>query len=470
MRSPCVALLLCAPSLSQHTQLPLAGDAPAAPQTAPYRVLDTVEGHWLDLALMPVRPLARDAQTGHLYALDAHGDNVVEFDAAGAHVRTIATPWGPVALSWWAPTGGGLPSLLVVTRGSYALARIDLASGALVGLVALPTEPADVLVHPVTNRAFVACSGDDSVVEVDIELGVVVGRYAIPSKRPTFLALDGSDVLVAPMLSGNNSMADTGTNILDVGPGRVLDLEDAQQAQSGLADHDLFRITPAGAVEPRATDMGAVLFALGVNPASGEVWQLGTEARNKDPLLVGEPALRGNFVVNQLARAALVPGSVVAPLAVHDLDDSDPGTTGVQYDSTRTVGQPYALAFDASGAGFVTGLLTDNVTQLSPTGTFVREWDVGSIPRGVLVDSAGTNAAVHCWGTNTVELLRPRARHADARRDARPRSRPDAGAAPGRAPALLRRQPLPARQRVLRLVPRRDRGRPPGLGPVRHAL
>lgn len=368
---------------------------------APYRVLDRVEGAWPDLALAPVRPLAVHPATGHLFALNAHDSAAVEFDAGGAPLRALRTPWGPVALAFWSPRGGAPAELLVVSRGTYALARIDLASGAITKLVELPAEPADIVVHPGTNTAFVSCSGDDSVVEVDVERGTVVAHHAIPSKRPTFLALDGDALLVAPMLSGNNSAAEEGAHLLDAG--RVLDLADPAVAHKGLPDEDLFRWTPGGRPRAVATGVGAVLFAVGVNPVTGDVWQLGTDAKNKDPNRVGEPALRGDIVQNRLALVTPSDGPPAAPWAVLDLDDVDPGTAGTQFDPTRAVGQPYALAFDAAGNGYVTGLLTDNVTEISPAGAFVREWDTGSIPRGVLVDAAGARCFVHCWGSNEVE-------------------------------------------------------------------
>jgi mono/diheme cytochrome c family protein len=150
--------------------------------------------------------------------------------------------------------------------------------------------------------------------------------------------------------------------------------------------------------------MGAVLFAVGVHPQTGDIWQLGTEAQNKSRELVGEPALRGEFIINQASRAQLASGTVVEPLAVHNLDDHDPFTAGVQYDPTRSVGQPYALAFGGSGEVYVSGLLTDNVTEYTSAGDFVREWDVGSIPRGLLPTADGSGLLVYLWGSNTVEL------------------------------------------------------------------
>ena len=74
---------------------------------APYRVLDRVEGAWLDLVTTPVRPMALHPTTGRLFALNAHDSAVVEFDASGAPLRVLRTPWGPVSLAVWSPRNTG---------------------------------------------------------------------------------------------------------------------------------------------------------------------------------------------------------------------------------------------------------------------------------------------------------------------------------------------------------------------------
>jgi len=397
-----VGALFAAPlATTAHAQSPVS----AARKIAPFRVLDNDEGSHIDLLFPPIRPLLV-LPSGTVLALNGHDSALVELDSSGAVTRTIRLPWGPVSLAPWDAEGAeDGSSVLVACRGTYTLARVDLAAGAIVDLIDLPTEPADLLVHPVSGHAFVSCPGADLVVEVDVAARAIVRKYAIDSKAPTFLALQGDDVLVAPMLSGNNSLVETGDGVLDQGAGRVLDLEDPAVATAGLPDEDLFRITPGAEAVAVATDMGTVLFAVGLNPLTGEVWQLGTEADNKDPLRVGEPAVAGTFALNRLALARVTPGAgaPVRPYRVIELDDSSLGAPGIQYDPTRTVGQPYALDFDAAGGGYVVGLLTSNVTQLGPFGTFVREWNVGSIPRAIDVSDDGREAWVYCWGDNTLE-------------------------------------------------------------------
>ena len=379
-----------------------------APLLAEYRVLDNIEGPHVDLGVAPVRPLAMDLASDSLFALNTHDSRLCEFDLASGELRRSAPlPWGPTAV---AIVPQGTPGdLVVVCRGTHALLRLSRATLEVTAVVPLPHEPADLVIPSSNGRAFVSCSGAGQVVEVDFFEGQVVERYPIDAVEPMFMAVrwvDGEpNILVAPRASGNNSMAQTGQFLLLPGNGRVLDLDDPNVASQGLPDHDLFAIVPGSAAVPVARDMGAVLFALGVQPGTGTIWQLGTEAINKDPERQSEPAVRGIFVENQVAMATLAApgGALVRPRRIIKLDDSDPGTEGIQYDPSRTVGQPCALAFDDSGRGYIAGLLTDNVTVLSPTGTFLREWDVGNIPRALLVDGPGERVWVHCWGSNTVE-------------------------------------------------------------------
>ncbi|MCP3920091.1 MAG: hypothetical protein GY711_31580 [bacterium] len=404
------ALALCATALPATAQIASDYFPQRNPASAAFAALETETGPYIDLLFAPVRPLAWNAPGTRLLALNTHDSELRHYDASHALLGTARVPWGPVAVAHWSddaqPPGPANRFALVVSRGNYVLSRVHLPSGRVAGIVPLRTEPADIVVHPGSNHAFVSCPGADVVLEIDVSAGVVVREYAIPAREPTFLALEGANVLVAPMASGNNSTADRGTHMFDAGPGRVLDLDDPAVATRGLSDRDLFRITPGVDAAPVALGLGTVLFAIGVNPATQATWVLNTEANNKDPQRMGEPAVRGEFLFNRLTTVQLPagPAAPVGPAAILELDDSDPATPGIQYDSTRTVGQPYALDFDGGGHGYVVGLLTDNVTELDENGAFVREFDVGSIPRAVLAAPDGETLWVHCWGDNTVEV------------------------------------------------------------------
>lgn len=375
------------------------------PLVAEYRTLDPVEGEQVDLVFAPVRPLAV-APDGHWFAVNGHGSRLRHFDAADQWVEDLAVPWGPVAVCYWDSPwiegGPGDEQLLVVCRGNHALARLDRTNGEILGLVPLPSEPADVVVEPATRHAFVSCSGADQVAEVDLALDQVVAVWRIPSKHPCALALHGNAVLVAAQLSGNNSVVDRGAFLFNAGPGGILDLRDPQVAFQGLPDQDVFEIDPAqGTVRPVVRAAGTVLLDLEVHPQTQELWVLNTEAHNQGPAHRGVDQLRGRFASNRISFARVTAG-IGEPDRILDLDDSDPGTDGVQYDPARTVGQPCQVAFAGNGRAYVAGMLTDNVTELDSSGAFLREWDVGSIPRGLWL--RGDQLLVLCWGSNQIEI------------------------------------------------------------------
>lgn len=375
---------------------------------APFRVLDNVEAPWVNLGVVPVRPMLF-TPVG-LYALNTHASTVVRFLGTTA-VQTFPVPWGPVAIA--ARHSGGDDELLVVCGGSHVMVRLDRASGVTLSTLDLPTEPADILVDAARDRAFIACSGADSVVEVDLATNQIVHTFDIRGKHPVFLSFDAQKrVLVAPQCSGNNSAAISHRPLpfQAEAPG-IIDFATHPNVVVGLPDEDLFRIDPiAQTIEPVAKATGSVLFAHGVNPATGQLWQLNTEANNKDPNRQSEPSVRGFIVDNRLTIVDL-PGTG-APLAtshtIVNLDDVDPVTADVQYDPAHSVGQPIGLAFAGNGRAAICGLLTDNVLILNPSGQRLAEIDLapGSIPRAVAFDPTGFYVFVYCWGRNRIEAYR----------------------------------------------------------------
>jgi len=390
--------------------------APALSQTANYIAVDNIEEDWVNLNLPAVRPMLIWPGTADLYAVNVHDSTVSHFTTAtGLPTSTWRTPWGPVSLAGWTDPFSASEQLLVICRGSYTLAFLDRLTGQTLNIMPLPAEPGDILVDQTTNEAYISCSAQDLVVEVDLVNQTITRQWVLPSKHPLFLTFHpNGDVMVAPMLSGNNSAIDRvpGTFIgLDAQPRGVLDLADATiAAPPGLPDDDLFRINRGtGAVTSHAKGMGTVLFGVAHNPVTNTFWQLGTDANNKDATKQTEPAIKGIFVDNILSIVTDNPtGAPHSGAAVNtiNLDDVNRATPALDVDPTRTVGQPYGLHIEpTTGFGFVTGLLTDNVTLLGPGGNFVLEWDLprGSIPRAVLYDVGLNVAFVYCWGTNKIE-------------------------------------------------------------------
>jgi hypothetical protein len=401
-----LATLLVAPVPAPAPAVQQAHRAPRLTE-APFRVLDNVEGDDVDLLAYPVKPLVMAPGHAALWALNTHGSEVVGYDGSSTRpFRAYPVPWSPVSIEYWVSSVDAHHELLVVSRGTYGLTRLAPATGNLLGFLELPAEPGGTLL--VGDHLFVACSALDQVVEVDLVAGTIHQVFEIDTTRHLlFLSADGlGNVLVTPLLSGNNTMprrsAVAGSFASDP-QGNVLDMTNPLQADVPLPDEDVVRIVPgaapgAGHVEVAAKGVGTMLFAHGINPATGDLWVLNTDSINADPALDSEPEVRGLFSVNRLTIVDL-PAPGAPPATAHtfvSLDDVPPAP----------LGKPFALAFTQSGAALVTGTSTDNVSVLTPAGGHLLSWNLpgGSIPRGVLVDETLGVAFVHAWGTNTIQV------------------------------------------------------------------
>lgn len=389
----------------------------AAQTTMPFDIVDRVEGELVGYNSVPRRPMAISGQ--HLYAVNTHSSTVVDFDlGVPGPVATFHVPKSPVSIGVWED------KLVVVCDGTYCLAILDRMSGEILELLELrhPAngpilgEPSDLLIDAAADMAFVSCAAADAVLEIDLTGpggAPAIGRkFDLPAKDPVFMFFDTSmgtepDVLVAPLLSGNNSGArrSATTQIQHQGL-TILDFAASGTTVNGigLPDEDLFRCVRqgAGAVEPATTGMGTVLMACGLNPATGKIWQLNTEANNKNPAAQTAAAIKGNIVKNRLSIAnAHVAGQPAnGPAAVIELDLSP------TYPADKTVAQPSSLTFvdnQGSWEAVVTGLLTDNFVVLDQNGGLLHEHDLpdGSIPRATAYLDPWL--FVYCWGTSKIE-------------------------------------------------------------------
>ncbi len=386
------------------------------PLRGDYAVLDRVEGTNVDLLFAPVNPMVMNSARTVLYAVNSHGSQVQAFDdLSGRPSSTFEVPWGPVSVAYWKSSVDGHEELLVITRGTHGVTRFQPSTGRMLGFLALPPEPAGALV--LGDRLYVSCSAWDVVCEVDLLTMSVRDRFEIDTARHLlFLSQAGDDVLVTPMMSGNNTLAmgDPRLGVVQAGrEGAVLDLTDPSVAQVGLPDEDVFRLVPgeepfSGRVEVAATGVGTNLFAHGVHPVTGKLWVLNTEAHNQDPGRPDEPSLRGDFIRNRLTLVDL-PARGAPPATLHEfvsLDDVDPATPELDFEPGFALGKPYGLAFADSQFAFCVGASTDNVRILNASGRSVTQWDLpdGSIPRGLLYHEALQVLFVHCWGTNEVRV------------------------------------------------------------------
>jgi len=153
-----------------------------------------------------------------------------------------------------------------------------------------------------------------------------------------------------------------------------------------LLDHDL-AFVDAGTLDVRYVGgLMNLVQALAVNPASGEVTALGTDAKNEVRF---EPNLAGTFLRVLLARVEPAPG--VARTVV-DLNPQLDYTSATVPEATRTLGlgDPRALVWNASGTlGFVAGMGSGNVLAIDASGArLAPPLALGGGPTGLALDEA----------------------------------------------------------------------------------
>jgi hypothetical protein len=387
-----------------------AGRAPA-PNGVPYRSLTDTRRSVTNFNVEVVRGFVLREDEGELetFALNSYESSVVRFrgEVEVARWRTLGNP---VSIALHAG------DVFVVGQGNHALARHALASGRMVDVLMLPSEPADLVVDAERGVAWVSCMGADAVVQVALEeplriVKVWGWKQGLRLKRPRFLHLDGDGSLyVAPLVSGNNTLSlSTVTGFGDLGV-----VDGTTLPGGGLPDEDLFRITPGAGVEPVLRGVGSVILAHGRNPADGRYHVLTVGHNNFDPALLNEPLVRGKFADNLLAviePATLASGATPppGPDRIVDLDDHDPGTPGAQYDPDRALSFPYALAFEpGTGRIAVAASTTPLVALLDNDGK--RQVDLpldgGLVPRTLAFDGAG-RLHVYCQETSELRVFDP---------------------------------------------------------------
>ena len=406
------------------------------PKTAKnYPLVDNIRGTRVTTNAAPVRPMVVDSIGNVIWAVNTDFSTVERFTPAGnLPTDTIPVPWGPVSITRWLHPDDGV-ELLVVCRNSWGLLRIDEATLTPKAWIELRAEPSDIVVDG-EDRAFVSCMGADSVARIELLTGAVSyydeEEYPLfRMKSPYFLSIDGEDIIVAPLHSGNNTtVKETRSFGAFGGTGAGLPplpntSEAVVRAGTGvgnqpLPDEDLFRIilgklNPAtnevdpDEVEVMATGVGTLLFAHGrnPNPTNTRYWVLNTEAENTKAQ--SEAGLNFDFVAN---RATLLEGATSPDFVGFDDGDQRPPSGSLfvkgQPSVGNVVGQPFSLLFHPSqDRVLVSGLLTDNVVMLNGNGELIHEIDLapGSIPRGLATWGSNNRFLfVYCWGTSTIEV------------------------------------------------------------------
>jgi DNA-binding beta-propeller fold protein YncE len=178
---------------------------------------------------------------------------------------------------------------------------------------------------------------------------------------------------------------DNGGNWTNLVSGNV-SLLTGRRAGWSMSDHDVAVIDTASLTVTYLDRLMNLCMALAVNPASGFVSVVGTEATNEVRF---EPNVKGTFVRSMLA--------LVNPAA--------PGTPGLvdmnghltyatptvpQADRDRSLADPRGIAWNAAGTrAYVTGMGSNNVVVLGANGAragLAPTIEVGEGPTGIVLD------------------------------------------------------------------------------------
>lgn len=145
--------------------------------------------------------------------------------------------------------------------------------------------------------------------------------------------------------------------------------------------------------------VGTSLFDVERNPATGELWIAGQDARNRVRF---EPNLRGHALSNRVARVDLATGSVTS------IELTSPTVP-------QTLAQPGVLAFHAAASqatAYVACLGSAAVVVLDArSGAYVTTIATGTIPSGLAVDAERHLLHVFCRGDGTLRTYDIARRH-----------------------------------------------------------
>jgi len=227
----------------------------------------------------------------------------------------------------------------VVNHVSESVSVVDLSSMNVVATLPTGDEPADVVFAGTPQRAFATASQADLVQVFDpASLGSAPIDIAIEGKEPRALAVspDGQTVYAAVFESGNTTTILGGGSLISGGfpPNIVNDPTGPHGGVNPPPNDGAVFNPPMNTALPTPPKVGLIVrrdanslsvsytgglmnacMALGVNPATGDVTVVGTDATNEVRF---EPVLNGRFV--RVDAATFTPGggtSTISDLNPH---------------------------------------------------------------------------------------------------------------------------------------------------------
>ncbi len=152
-----------------------------------------------------------------------------------------------------------------------------------------------------------------------------------------------------------------------------------------VVDNDVAVINAQTMTVTYATQLMNLCMALGVNPATGRVTLVGTEATNE---IRFEPNVKGKFV--RVRMGSFLPASVTTTSIVDLNPHLTYATASVpQTDRDKSLGDPRAIVWRADGTvGYVAGMGSNNVAVINANGARIGATpiNVGQGPAGLALD------------------------------------------------------------------------------------
>ncbi len=186
----------------------------------------------------------------------------------------------------------------------------------------------------------------------------------------------------------------------------------AQAAQSGrpvgwdLPDRDLAVISTSSLAVSYATGLMNICMGLGVNPATGQIAVIGTDATNEVRF---EPNVRGRFVHVEVALVSPVNlGKTIKDLNPHLLPYAVQQLP-LQSDRDKALGDPRGIVWNSAGTkGYVSGMGSNNLIVINASGDRAGLADtipVGQGPTGLALDAARSQLYVLNRFDGTVSVV-----------------------------------------------------------------
>lgn len=428
----------------------------------------------------PVRPIALSPDGTKLVVCNLPADRVDVFDVtSGAPVPLGSIPVGlnPVTAKFRTSS-----ELWVANFISDSISIIDLPTMQVVNTLSTSNEPSDIVFAGATQRACVSCGQPNLVQVFDPTTLQIVTNLPIDGAVPRAMDVspDGSKVYVAIFESGNastiigvgvsegaprpnpvnfpdapsagqNPPPNSGTNFVPAialtnpppragmivkknSAGRWMDdnngdwteyIRGTNAAFTGrvpgwdMPDHDLAVIDTSNFSVSYASGLMNICMAVGVNPASGKICVVGTDALNNHRF---QQDLLGIFIRVNLAQVD--PQNLTS--AISDLNPHLTYQSPTVPDDQRnqSIGDPRGIVWTSDGSlGYVAGMGSDNVIEIDNQGhrASAQPIDVGAGAAGLALDetrgrlyvynrfddSLSTVDTASATVTNTLQLFDP---------------------------------------------------------------